>query len=161
MCDSQDSVGTIKTDDKSYDCDPASTTCCSCMSNSTFDNSQLSDHAVSQPVGTSSSKWATYSAVVNKNRREAYKANPTLGWSRSLQYYYKNKHHILEKYHNNPLPTKHKALYRYHSDPSITRKNLDRYHSNPSPIKRKNESGTMLIHHQLNIMRSISTGLIL
>ena len=120
ICDSQSCASSITKGDTSSDA--GSTTCCTGSSNSTLEHSQLDEHGVSQAVGKSSSKWSKYSAVVNSNRRQAYKANPTLKRSKSLKYYYENKHRVLEKYHSNPSPVKCRVLNRYHSNPSPTKR---------------------------------------
>ena len=109
ICDSQSCASSITKGDTSSDA--GSTICCTGSSNSTLEHSQPDKHGVSQPVGKS--KWFKYSAVVNNNRRHAYKANPTLKRSKSLKYYYENKHHVLEKYHSNPSPIKRRAFNRY------------------------------------------------
>ena len=132
ICDSQSCASSITKGDTSSDA--SSTICCTGSSNSIFEYSQPDKHGVSQHVGKS--KWSKYSAVVNNNRRHAYKANPTLKRSKSLKYYYENKHRVLEKDHSNPSPIKRRAFNRYHSNPSPIKRSIqERYIANPTLVK--------------------------
>ena len=83
-----------------------------------------------------SSKWNKYKKQINYNRRCKYRNDPHQKLN-NHQYYKRNSHHLLARYHSNPTAIRKKALHRYYSNHSEMKNDVQkRYHSDAT-IKRR------------------------